>query len=50
MDDSNLPRHDSDNEGGDDGDIEDEEQWRRARHEREMFLEKQKVKFGFTVK
>jgi hypothetical protein len=42
-DDSELPHHNSDSEGVDEAENEDEELWRRMRHEREMFLQQQKV-------
>jgi len=43
VDDSELPDHNSDSEGVDEVENEDEELWRRMRHEREMFLQQQKV-------
>ena len=43
VDDSELPHHDSDSEGVDEVENEDEELWRRMRHQREMFLQQQKV-------
>lgn len=43
VDDSELPHHNSDSEGGDEVENEDEELWRRMRHEREMVLQQQKV-------
>jgi hypothetical protein len=43
VDDSELPHHDSDSEGVDEAENEDEELWRRIRHEREIFLQQQKV-------
>jgi hypothetical protein len=42
-DDSELPRQDSDSEGVDEVENEDEVMWRRMRHEREIFLQQQKV-------
>lgn len=41
MDDGELHHQDSDNEGVEEVEIEDEELWRRMRHEREMFLQQQ---------
>jgi hypothetical protein len=43
VDDSELPHHNSDSEVGDEVENEDEELWRRMRHEREMVLQQQKV-------
>jgi len=43
VDDSELPHHNSDSEGADEVENENEELWRRMRHEREMFLQQQKV-------
>jgi len=43
VDDSELPHHNSDSEGGDEAENEGEELWRRMRHEREMVLQQQKV-------
>jgi len=43
VDDSELAHHNSDSEGADEVENEDEELWRRMRHEREMFLQQQKV-------
>jgi hypothetical protein len=43
VDDSELPHHKSDSEGADDAENEDEEVWRRMRHERNMVLQQQKV-------
>jgi hypothetical protein len=43
VDDSELPHHNSDSEGVDEVENEEEELWRRMRHEREMFLQQQKV-------
>jgi hypothetical protein len=47
VDDSDLPRQDSD-EDAEEIENEDEELWRRMRHEREMFLQQQKVCTDFT--
>ncbi|KAJ4448178.1 hypothetical protein ANN_10191 [Periplaneta americana] len=46
VDDNDLQRRDSDNEGNEDVENEDEETWRRLRHEREMFLQQHKMKAG----
>jgi hypothetical protein len=50
VDDRDLPCQDSDNEGVEEAEMEDEELWRRTRHEREMFLQQQKVCTNFINK
>ncbi|XP_021936176.1 claspin isoform X3 [Zootermopsis nevadensis] len=48
VDDGELHHQDSDNEGVEEVEIEDEELWRRMRHEREIFLQQQ-IKSGSRV-
>jgi hypothetical protein len=47
VDDTDLPHQVSDNESTEEGEIEDEELWRRMRYEREIFLQQHKVRTNF---